>query len=92
MVRWGLRLEGRDWWGRSPAAAVGRRDENSARPRAALLDEPASAGGGAKERRAAPLSLACPKTLLWRFTRTLLHPALCMNDTAVTLLLHFGGF
>ena len=29
MVRWGSRLEGRDWWGRSPVAAVGRRDENS---------------------------------------------------------------
>ena len=34
------------------------------RARAALLDEPASAGGGTKESRAAPLSLACPKTLL----------------------------
>ena len=43
------------------------------RPRAALLDEPASAGGGTKERRAAPLSFACPKTLLWRFTRASLR-------------------
>ena len=39
-----------------------------------MHDEPApSAGGGAKERRAAPLSLACPMTLLWRFTRALLR-------------------
>jgi len=34
--------------------------------RAALLDEPASVGS-TKERCTAPLSLACPKTLLWRF-------------------------
>jgi hypothetical protein len=51
------------------------------RARAVLLDEPASAEGGAKESRAAPLSLACPKTLLWRFTRALLRarPTRCVH-------------
>ena len=36
-----------------------------------LLDdhEPVSVGGGAKERRAAPLSLACPKTLACLITQ-----------------------
>jgi len=43
------------------------------RVRATLPDAPASAGSGAKERRAAPLSLACPKTLLCRFTRASLR-------------------
>jgi hypothetical protein len=47
--------------------------EMKTRARAALLDEPASAEGGTKESRAVPLSLACPKTLLWRFTRALLR-------------------
>ena len=68
-VRWGSRLEGR----------VVRRQQSAGgmetRPRAALLGEPASAGGGAEERRTAPLSLACLKTVKWlrRFTRALLR-------------------
>ena len=56
MVRWGSRPE---------AGAIGGdvvRWQQSVGLRAVLLDEPASTGGGAKERHAAPLSLACPKT------------------------------
>ena len=71
MVRRGSRLKG------ATGGDIVRRQQSAGemktRPRAALLDEPASAGGGAKERRAAPLSLACPKTLLWRFTRASLR-------------------